>query len=398
MRLAEVSPPGCRRTGHRARMLERRPIASVWLEMPWHGNRLSMLNKFTDQSTKAIMTSNVTAEDLKKIRQILSLLNPQSQPNANALAEVARNIPLISLNIKTLGYDMARQLADALPVPEMTEARFVGLQSKASVQDDIESDWVGHWCHQLKIPVVYHRKVWELAYVLQAMHENGHIRPGARGLGFGCGVEPIPSFLAAEGVSVMMTDLAPESAIEAGWSATNQYASTLNMAYQPHLVEQAAFDELVRLRHVDMNSIPADLVDYDFCWSVCALEHLGSIDKGLKFIENSLATVRDGGLSVHTTELNINSAGPTIDNWPTVLFQKRHFEALAQSLRVKGHYVAELNFFLGDKPMDRFIDLPPHHHDLPKDMASWIGEPRHLKVGVDGFACTCFGLIIRKNG
>jgi 2-polyprenyl-3-methyl-5-hydroxy-6-metoxy-1,4-benzoquinol methylase len=294
------------------------------------------------------------------------------------------------------GYDVARRLVEALPVDRQTEARHVGLQSKPSIQEDIESDWCAHWCGQLGIPVVFHRKIWELAYVLQAIYENGHMQPGARGLGFGCGVEPLPSYLAAHGVSVTMTDLELADAQAAGWASTNQHASSLKAAFQSHLVEESVFDEKVSLRYVDMNAIPADLVDYDFCWSICAFEHLGSIEKGMAFIENSLKTIRSGGLSVHTTELNINSEGPTIDNWATVLFQRRHFEALAHRLRAQGHYVADLNFYLGDRPMDRFVDLPPYHHDLPAGMGEWIGHQQHLKVAVDGFASTCFGLVVRK--
>jgi 2-polyprenyl-3-methyl-5-hydroxy-6-metoxy-1,4-benzoquinol methylase len=345
---------------------------------------------------KVHMPDNVTAQDRKKLRLLLSLLNEQSQPNVNALSEIARNIPILSLNIKNFGYDLARNLASAIPPQQDTVARHVGLQSKASVQADIESDWAAHWCGQLKTPVVFHRKIWELAYVLQAIFENGHMRRDVRGLGFGCGVEPIPSYLASHGVAITMTDLAQEEAEAAGWSATNQHANSLNAAFQPHLVDREAFDALVGLRNVDMNAIPADLADYDFCWSICALEHLGTIEKGLAFIENSLNTLKPGGLSVHTTELNINAEGGTIDNWPTVLFQKRHFEELAARLRAEGHYVAELNFFLGDRPMDRFVDLPPFHHDLPKELAEWLGDPLHLKVGTDGFACTCFGILVRK--
>ena len=341
------------------------------------------------------MTS-ITSGDRKKLRLLLSLLNDQDQPNDNALIELVRNVPLVNLNIKTLGYELARQLAAAIPVPIETAARGVGLSCKPSIQADVESDWVRHWCAQLQTPVVFHRKIWELAYVLQAIFENGHMVPGAQGLGFGCGVEPIPSYLAGHSIDVTMTDLGSEQAFEAGWTATNQHAQTLAASHHPHLVSREAFDQRVALRTVDMNAIPDDLANFDFCWSICALEHLGTIAKGLDFVENSLRTLRPGGLSVHTTEYNINPVGDTIDNWPTVLFQRKHFEELAQRLTAQGHTVAPLDFFLGDRPMDRFVDLPPYHHDLPADMTDWIGEPRHLKLGIDGFPCTCFGILVRK--
>ena len=343
------------------------------------------------------MTTPPSTEELDKLRLMLSLLNDQSQPNINALTEAVRNVPLAYLTIKMFGYDLARSLLGAVSPPADTAARYVGLTCRPSVQADLESDWTAHWCHELQTPLVFHRKLWELAYVLQAIHETGHLRDGARGLGFGCGVEPLPSYLAAQGVAVTMTDLPPDEARAAGWVDTNQYAGDAGMAFHPHLVARERYDEKVSLRWVDMNAIPADLANYDFCWSICALEHLGSINQGLAFIENTLATLRPGGLSVHTTELNINAEGSTIDNWPTVLFQRRHIEALAARLADDGHEVAPLDFFLGDRPLDRFIDLPPFHHDLPTGLAEWVGTPQHLKVAVDGFASTCFGIIVRKK-
>ncbi|USI72379.1 SAM-dependent methyltransferase [Sphingomonas morindae] len=331
-----------------------------------------------------------------KMGAVLSLLNNRYKPNINALNDVVRNINMLHLNVKTLGYELARQLSAALPVQQGLTPRHVGLSCKASIQADLESDWVAQWCAALQIPVMFHRKVWELAYVLQAIYENGHIREGARGLGFGCGVEPLPSLLASRGVSITMTDLEPVQAAESGWIETHQHMSDRDGAFRSELVDRATFDEKVRLRYVDMNAIPADLTDFDFCWSICALEHLGTIEKGLAFVENSLATLKPGGLSVHTTEYNINPDGPTVDDQGTVLYQKHHVEALATRLRAKGHFVAPFDFALGDKPLDRFIDVPPFHPDLGIEMQQFLGNPLHLKVAVDGFACTCFGLLIRK--
>lgn len=331
-----------------------------------------------------------------KIKSMLSLVNEKSQPNMNALTDAVKNLTAAHLSIKLYGYDLARKLGEALPVPESTTARIVGLRTSLSVQGDIESDWAAHWCAELKIPVVYHRKVWELVYILQAMFENGHLKPGSRALGFGCGEEPIPSYLASLGMRVTITDLEPARARQAGWADTNQHAASLAQAHKPYLVPSDAFKQLVDLQYVDMNDIPSALKNYDLCWSVCALEHLGSIEKGLTFIERSLDTLRPGGLAVHTTEFNINPEGPTIDNWITVLFQQKHIRALADRLRAKGHHVAELNFDLGKKVMDRFIDVPPFHHDMPAEIQEWVGEQYHLKVGFDGFVTTCIGIIVRK--
>jgi len=338
----------------------------------------------------------ITAEDHRKLALLLSLLNDQSQPNGNLLIEKLREIDMLALNIKAMGYELARRLADTLPHGQPTTARAVGLSWKPSTQADMESDWVRHWCGELKTPVVFHRKLWELSYVLQALHDAGHLHGNSRGLGFGCGREPIPSYLAAHGNKVTITDLPPDDMRAAGWSNTAQHTHTLDYTYFSYLVDRETYDRSVALRYVDMNAIPDDLTDYDFCWSICALEHLGSIRQGLDFIENSLKTLRPGGTAVHTLEYNINPDGPTIDNWATVLFQRRHIEEIAQRLETQGHRVAPLDFDTGSAPMDRFIDLPPWAEGTRAQLVAQAGEPRHLKVGVDGFAATCFALAVTK--
>ena len=331
-----------------------------------------------------------------RVHELLSLFAPDDSPNVHRLRLLANGIEPLALNIKQMGYALARQLADALPPSGPTEARHVDLPSSLATQAAIESDWARHWCNELKIPVVYHRKIWEMCFVLQSIHERGHIRTGARGLGFGCGTEPLPAYFAGHGVSILATDQAPESAERAGWVHTGQHATAIEQCFMPHLVDRADFERNVAMRFVDMNDIPDDLADFDFCWSICALEHLGSIEHGLRFIENSLATLRPGGLAVHTTEFNIRDDGPTIDNWPSVAFQRKHMEQIAARLRAQGHKVAPFDYSLGDGPLDRFVDLPPFHYDLPEHIAHWLGEPNHLKLAMDGLVVTCIGIAIEK--
>ena len=205
--------------------------------------------------------------------------------------------------------------------------------------------------------------------------------------------------MASRGVHAMVTDLSGEDASAEGWKQTGQHLSALEPAYKNHLVTREVFDALVSHRAVDMNAIPADLADFDFCWSVCALEHLGSIGKAMDFVVNALATLKPGGVAVHTTEFNFLSDDETIDNWPTVLPLRRHFEALAERLRGLGHEVTSLDFNVGDKPLDRFIDIPPYPGDpgLKLERMNAQGDSAHLKLSIDGFASTCFGMIIRKS-
>ncbi len=327
-----------------------------------------------------------------------TLTTEQSHPNLNALANKLKNIDAMALSLKYFGYELAATLAKTLPPSTETESRYVELASKASTQADMESPWVSYWCAQLKVPLVFHRKLWEYAYVLQALHNSDMLHEGKRGLGFGCGREPLPSYLTQVGVKVTVTDLAPEESKALGWMDTRQHTETLEAALHENLVKRDVFLRNAELRYVDMNAIPTDLSDYDFCWSICSLEHLGSIRQGLDFIENSLQTLRPGGVAIHTTEFNFMNDAETIDNWATVLFQKRHFIEISERLKAAGHHVAELDFSTGNQPLDKFIDIPPWVHDMSGAMASnWEQSVAHLKLNIDGFASTCFGLIITKG-
>jgi hypothetical protein len=335
----------------------------------------------------------------KKLASLLALVKDTQNPNINPLWLALKDIEAIKLNIKFFGYELARTLKDALPVTKPpARPGIVGLKSKPSTQADMESTWVAYWLAKLGLGLVYHRKLWECCYVLQALFENGALFPGKRGLGFGCGQEPVPSLMAALGVYVTITDLEPEAASNQGWLATSQHTTSAAMCFRPNLIDEATFNKMVRLEYADMNAIPAHFNDYDFCWSICALEHLGSIAQGLSFVENSLNVLAPGGVAVHTTEFNFSNDNETVDNWPTVLFQSKHFRELAYRLRELGHTVAELDFDIGGGPMDKFIDLPPFVHDFKGIMLkSWSHDSNHLKINIDGFPSTCFGLIIKKG-
>ena len=196
-----------------------------------------------------------------------------------------------------------------------------------------------------------------------------------------------------------VTDLAPEQVTGLGWAETGQHATAKEQAFYPDIVAKEAFDTHVKHQYIDMNSIPELDEEFDFCWSICAMEHLGSIKQGIEFVENSLSILKPGGIAVHTTEYNYLSDEQTIDNWPTVLFLRKHFEELAQVLASKGHQMLGPEFDVGKGVLDKFIDIPPYALGegwLLHDQWSNNNQAAHLKLAIDGFACTCFGIIVRK--
>lgn len=156
-------------------------------------------------------------------------------------------------------------------------------------------------------PDVPHRKQWEWLYIASALFEREKLNPGLKGLGFAVGKEPLPALFARHGCDILATDLHPSKASAQGWDSKNeQHADTLMDLNKPHICDSAIFFCNTSYAYVDMNNIPARLNNsFDFCWSSCALEHLGNIENGIKFVINSLKCLKSGGVAVHTTEYNV---------------------------------------------------------------------------------------------
>lgn len=242
-----------------------------------------------------------------------------------------------------------------------------------------------YWCETFDSAPLYHRKQWEFVYILQALWERGLLETGKRGLGFGVGKEPLASVMAAHGCEIVATDLGAEEQAAASWSETGQHSVALADLNENGHCPAAEFERLVSFEAVDMNNIPDTLRGFDFCWSACCFEHLGSIEAGLAFYRNSLDTLKPGGLAIHTTELNLSSDEDTLEKGDTVLFRKKDLIALIDDLTAQGHYCEPLLIHHGSQPLDGFVDMPPY-----------LDDP-HLRLGIAQYVTTSVGIITRKK-
>jgi hypothetical protein len=230
-----------------------------------------------------------------------------------------------------------------------------------------------------------HRKLWEWCFITDVLYRDGKLKAGSRGLGFAVGREPLVAYFASLGASILASDLDVERAANAGWVGSNEHAASLEILNERGICPKEVFDEKVDFREIDMNKFDADeLGGFDFLWSSCAFEHLGGLEQGLTFVENSMKCLKPGGLAVHTTEFNVGSNEETHDIGGTVIYRRRDIEELVDRLTTSGHKV-RVNFDLGTKPSDYHVDVPPYTHDV------------HLKLRLMGFTTTSLGLAIRKK-
>lgn len=226
-----------------------------------------------------------------------------------------------------------------------------------------------------------HRKNWEWVYIVRVLEVAGMLREHRRGLGFGTGLEPITSLLAAHGADIVATD-APVD-IGKDWTATQQHAKQLADLHKPAIVDRRRFDEHVQFQVADMRRIPATLRNFDFLWSSCALEHLGSLTAGIAFIHDALACLRPGGIAVHTTEFNVASNEATLETPGLSVYRKRDVDDLVATLRGEGHEVWPVNCFPGAAQIDELVDEAPY------------GLP-HLKLRMADCTFTSMGIVVRR--
>jgi SAM-dependent methyltransferase len=298
------------------------------------------------------------------------------------LLQLKRNQAMLASRVAQLEYSLGL----ARPAPsEPPDPRFPpGIRSRVCTQAQLREPWYEVWCEALGERPRANRKLWERAFIIHTLDRLDMLAPGRRGLGFGVGREPLVAFFAGRGCEILATDLAPTAKEARLWSTAHQHGG-LDDLMRVRLCREEQFRKLVSLRHIDMRSLPSDLNGFDFCWSACALEHLGSLEEGLEFVRQSMRTLEPGGIAVHTTEFNVSSEDDTITSGPTVLYRRRDLEALSAQLEAAGHQVAALSLDPGSDVLDEYTDLPPYSY-----------EP-HLRIWLKNYATTSVALVVRAG-
>lgn len=228
---------------------------------------------------------------------------------------------------------------------------------------------------------VFHRKQWELVYVINCLQKHNKLEKGNFGLGFACGKELLPSYFASKGCKITASDQSLENA--GNWSLTNQHSNSVEDLFYESYVNRADFEKNVCFKNVDMNCIPEELFDsFDFCWSICAMEHIGGLKKGVEFVKKSLKCLKVGGVAIHTTEFNLSSNDKTFNLKNNCAF--RHKDIINMLKSLGDDYEYKTNFNIGTDEFNFFVDFERNDPN------------KHLKIETLGFIITCFGLIIKR--
>lgn len=313
---------------------------------------------------------------IEDVPPISSAFAPHEQPPDQYISKVFEGRPENALYEAMFGGSEPLRNAPA----------HLGLGSSLCRQLHFSLDEFRYWMRAMGIRPRLHRKDWEWFYIAQCFHESEMLAPGKKGLAFAVGREPLPALFASFGCEILATDQDPERAALSGWANSNQYSQQVDTLFKEGVCDREKFFSLVRYRSVDMNSIPDDLRQgFDFCWSSCSLEHLGSLQHGIRFVENAMDTLRPGGMAVHTTEFNLSSNDETFESEATSYYRRRDMEEMAARLEGRGYRVRRFDWALGQGFAETVIDLPPYK------------QSPHLRVWAQEFDCTSVAIVIQKS-
>ncbi len=286
--------------------------------------------------------------------------------------------------------EQARSWEQSLFVPNLDIAPSVPtafMAHSTCSADDFRTAEFQALCAELAMPPRYHRKIWEWAFIVHHLRRLGIMQPGHQGLAFGVGTEPLPSLFAKDGATIVATDAPAEVGAAAGWDSTQQYAASRDSIRNPRIIDQETFDQRLSYANCDMNDIGETFTDFDFCWSSCCLEHLGSLEAELDFVVNSVEkTLKIGGVACHTTEINLSSDVDTISTGETVLYRRQDLARLVTRLRERGHEVDDIKVAPDNNPLDFYVDVPPYLQNA------------HLKLKLMGYTSTSVGIVARRGG
>jgi len=338
------------------------------------------LSKLTVEKSQEIISS--LESELNLIRgEYLGIINSRAWRIAKLL-----KLPRIYINnLKQLFTSILLKINFKFDDFKFHEFKNDGLlNSCICSQKQLESKVFQNWAITFaQTKDLLHRKTWEWSFIAQALYERGFLKNGMKGLGFAVGTEPLASYFCNSGVLITATDLFTDKAKIGGWVDSNQHADGISKLNSLKLCSEELFKQNCKFFHLDMNEIPDDLTGFDFIWSSCSLEHLGSLKHGEDFIYNSMKCLKPGGYAIHTTEYNVSSNTKTVESRDLSVYRRIDIEKIVFKLKRNGHHV-NISFALGSMAADKIIDVPPYKLNS------------HLKLKLDKYVITSIALIIQK--
>lgn len=208
---------------------------------------------------------------------------------------------------------------------------------------------------------------WRKIYTLQALSRYGMLEAGAIGVGFERTPSGMPAALANLGTKVVASFPSQPGA------QPKPAKLKLDLADRAPCNKQL-FEDNVSARIVSWRRIPADLVNFDFLWSSRVNETLYSVAAAAKFVEDSMACLRPGGLAVHTFGYDLAPSGRKIPSTERIMLQQGDIERIALLLVSRGHEVAQFKIDASDPILTPGTADAAEHRAMDRTMVGLIAR------------------------
>ena len=151
---------------------------------------------------------------------------------------------------------------------------------------------------ELEDPPRFHRKQWEFAQIFRSLQTLGYLDGRSAGLSMGGGRERLLYAVARRVGHLTVTDL-----YEAASAWDESRIDDPDRAIKTSAPFHVDPGHLRALR-MDMRQLDFPDAAFDFCYSSCAIEHIGHFDDFRRHLEEVRRVLKDDGVYVLTTEFH----------------------------------------------------------------------------------------------
>ncbi|MBT8386642.1 MAG: class I SAM-dependent methyltransferase [Ignavibacteria bacterium] len=147
----------------------------------------------------------------------------------------------------------------------------------------------------------FHRKQWEFAIIFLALRRLGFLNEESIGLSMGGGNERVLYSIARYVKKLFVTDLYSDTT---GWDcARTDDPIEFIRSSKPFEVDDSKIEAL----RMDMRDLQFEDNTFDFCYSSCAIEHIGNYPDFVEHFNEVNRCLKDGGVYVLTTEFQLGN-------------------------------------------------------------------------------------------
>jgi SAM-dependent methyltransferase len=188
-----------------------------------------------------------------------------------------------------------------------------------------------------------HRKQWEFAMIFLTLKKLGLLKSDKTGLSLGGGNERVFYSIAKHMDKLIVTDLYDDTT---SWDCARTTDPTeFIIASKPFPIE----DEKIQAMRMDMRYLDFDDNSFDFCYSSCAIEHIGEDKDFIQHFNEVNRVLKEGGIYVLTTELQFGDA--TIRDQNNYIFSREHIANLISESDID--FIYDVNVELSENEINR---------------------------------------------